>query len=156
MRIERLSADNQRTQGTARRAWYQRYSAKHLREMDRVVGDALAAREDGAPDASIVLGSGACTELPLERLARACDPLTLVDLDAPGMGRARDEAPEKLRPRVRLLAADLTGGVSAALREEMGIQPWRDLRALGGVAILDALAGCLERVTVADPPRSLG
>ena len=156
MRIERLSADNQRTQGAERRAWYQRYSARHLREVERAVGDALAAREDSAPGAGVVLGAGACTELPLERLARACEPLTLVDLDAPGMGRARDEAPEKLRPRVRLLAADLTGGVSAALREEMGIQPWRDLRALGGMAILDALAGCLERVTVADPPEIAG
>jgi hypothetical protein len=156
VRIERLSADNQRTQGAARRAWYQRYSAKHLREMERAVVDALAAREDGAPATGVVLGAGACTELPLERLARACDPLTLVDLDAPGMGRARDEMPEKLRPRVRLLAADLTGGVSAALREEMGVQPWRDLRALGGMAILDTLAGCLERVTVPDPPEIAG
>lgn len=156
MRIERLSADNRRTQGAARRAWYQRYSTKHLREMERVVEDALAAREDGAPSAGIVLGAGACTELPLERLAQANDPLTLADLDAPGMGRAREELPEKLRARVRLLAADLTGGVSAALRKEMGIQPWRDLRALGGMAILDALAGCLERVTVANPPEIAG
>lgn len=156
MRIERLSADNQRTQGPDRRAWYQRYSAKHLREMERAVGDTLAAREDSAPRSGVILGAGACTELPLERLARACDPLTLVDLDAPGMGRARDTLPEKLRSRVRLLAADLTGGLSAALREEMGVQPWRDLRALGGMAILDALAGCLERVTVADPPEIAG
>ena len=156
MRIERLSVDNQRTQGATRRAWYQRYSAKHLREMERAVADALAAREDGAPGAGVVLGAGAGTELPLERLARACDPLTLVDLDAPGMGRARDELPEKLRPRVRLLAADLTGGVSAALREEMGVQPWRDLRALGGMALLDAVADCLERVTVPDPPEIAG
>jgi hypothetical protein len=156
MRIERLSLDNQRTQGAERRAWYQRYSAKHLREMERAVADALAEREEGAPMAGTVLGAGACTELPLERLARACDPLTLVDLDAPGMGQARDELLEKLRPRVRLLAADLTGGVSAALREEMGIQPWRDLRALSGMALLEALAGCLERVTVLDPPEIAG
>ncbi len=156
MRIERLSADNQRTQGAERRAWYQRFSAKHLREMERAVVDALAARESGALATGVVLGAGACTELPMERLTRACEPLTLVDLDSPGMGRARDELPEKLRPRVRLLAADLTGGVSAALREEMSIQPWRDLRTLGGMAILDALAGCLERVKVADPPEIAG
>ncbi len=156
MRIERLSVDNQRTQGPARRAWYQRYSAKHLREMERAARDALAAREDGAPQAGVILGAGACTELPLERLARACDPQTLVDLDAPGMGRALEELPDRLRARVRLLAADLTGGVSAALREEMGVQPWRDLRALGGMALLDALADCLERVTVPDPPEIAG
>jgi hypothetical protein len=124
--------------------------------MERAVADALAARADGAAGAGVVLGAGASTELPLERLARACDSLTLADLDAPGMGRARDELPQALRPRVRLLAADLTGGVSAALREELGIQPWRDLRGLGGTAILDGLADCLERVTVADPPKIAG
>jgi hypothetical protein len=156
VRIERLSADNRRTQGPERRAWYQRYSAKHLREMERAVVDTLAARKKSAPAAGVVLGAGACTELPLEKLARACDPLTLADLDAPGMGQARDELPERLRPRVRLLAADLTGGVSAALREEMGIQPWRDLRALGGVALLDALAGCLERAKIPNPPDIAG
>jgi hypothetical protein len=156
MRIERLSVDNQRTQGAARRAWYERYSAKHLREMERAVRDALAAREEGSPSAGVILGAGACTELPLERLTRACEPLTLVDLDAPAMGRARDEAPERLRARLRLQAADLTGGVSAALREEIGFQPWRDLRSIGETPILDALASCLERVEVADPPDIAG
>lgn len=156
MRIERLSADNRRTQGAERRAWYERYSAKSLRETERAVEAALAARQDGAPPAGVILGAGGCTELPLERLARACEPLTLVDLDAPGMGRAREGLLEKLQPRVRLLAADLTGGVSAALREAMGIQPWRDLRALGGMALLDALADCLERVEVPDPPEIAG
>ena len=156
MRIERLSADNRRTQGPKRRAWYERYSAKHLRAMERAVEDTLAARADGAPSAGVVLGAGACTELPLERLARACEPLTLVDLDAPGMGQARDALPTPLRQQVRLKAADLTGGVSAALREVMGVQPWRDLRALGGLALLDALADCLERVEVSDPPETAG
>ena len=156
MRIERLAADNRRRQGAERRAWYERYSAKHLRETERSVETALAAREDGAPLAGVILGAGACTELPLERLARVCEPLTLVDLDAPGMGRARETLPEKLRPRVNLLAADLTGGVSAALREAMGLQPWRDLRALGGMALLDALADCLERVEIPDPPEIAG
>lgn len=156
MRIERLAADNRRTQGAERRAWYERYSAKHLREIERSVETALAAREDGAPLAGVILGAGACTELPLQRLARVCEPLTLVDLDAPGMGRARETLPEKLRPRVNLLAADLTGGVSAALREAMGLQPWRDLRALGGMALLDALADCLERVEIPDPPEIAG
>jgi hypothetical protein len=156
VRIERLSADNRRTQGAERRAWYERYSAKHLRAMERAVADTLAARPHRAPPAGVVLGAGACTELPLERLARACQPLTLVDLDAPGMGQAREALPEPLRERVRLLATDLTGGVSAALRELMGVQPWRDLRALGGLALLDALADCLERVEVPDPPEIAG
>lgn len=156
MRIERLSADNRRTQGAERRAWYERYSAKHLRAMERAVADTQAARGEGAPPTGVVLGAGACTELPLERLARACQPLTLVDLDAPGMGQAREALPAALRGQVQLVAADLTGGISAALRDLMGVQPWRDLRALGGMALLDALADCLERVEVADPPEIAG
>lgn len=156
MRIEHLSADNQRTQGAARRSWYERYSAKHLREIERVTREALLARAPHTSKAGVILGAGACTELPLDRLARLCESVTLVDLDAPGMGRARDELPEASRARARLLAADLTGGVSAALREETSIQPWRDLRALGGTALLDTIAGCLERVAVPDPPEIAG
>ncbi|HEX9037652.1 MAG TPA: hypothetical protein VF808_11755 [Ktedonobacterales bacterium] len=156
MRIERLSADNRRTQGAERRAWYERYSAKHLREMERAVDAALAARASNTPDAAAILGAGACTELPLERLARACDPLTLVDLDAPGMGLARDSVPERLRAHIEIIAADLTGGASAALRAEISIQPWRDLRSLGGKALLDALADCLERAEVPELPDIVG
>jgi hypothetical protein len=156
MRIEHLSADNQRTQGMARRAWYERYSAKHLREIERATRETLSARAPNASKAAVMLGAGACTELPLYRLARLCESVTLVDLDAPGMENAQAELPIAERTRVRLLAADLTGGVSAALREEAAIQPWRDLRALGGLALLDALAACIERVEVPDPPEIVG
>lgn len=155
MRIERLSADNLRTQGPARRNWYRQYSAKHLREVERALTAALDARAPETPDSAVVLGAGACTELPLDQLARACSPVTLVDIDGLGMGRARDELPEKLRGRVRILGADLTGGVSAALQDDLQRQPWPDLRALGsrrGAAVLDALAGCLDRTLVAEPP----
>jgi hypothetical protein len=155
VRIERLSEDNQRTQGAERRNWYRKYSAKHLRQIEQALLAALDARGAATPDSAVVLGAGACTELPLDQLARACSPITLMDLDRAGMLRARDELPEKLRSRVRLVTADLTGGVSGALQDELRGQPWPDLRALGGgrgASILSAVAGCLERVPVAQPP----
>lgn len=155
MRIERLSVDNQRTQGAERRNWYRKYSAKHLKQIEQTLLAALDARGAAVPDSAVVLGAGACTELPLDQLARACSPVTLVDLDTAGMLRARDELPEKLRPRVRPVSADLTGGVSAALQDELRAQPWPDLRALGGgrgSSILAAVADCLERTPVAQPP----
>ena len=155
MRIERLSVDNLRTQGAERRNWYRKYSAKHLKQIEQALLAALDARGAAAPDTAVALGAGACTELPLEQLARACSPVTLVDLDTEGMLLARAELPEKLRPRVRTISADLTGGVSGALQDELRAQPWPDLRALGGrrgASILSAVAGCLERVAVPQPP----
>jgi hypothetical protein len=155
VRIERLSVDNQRTQGAERRNWYRKYSAKHLKQIEQATLTALDARGPAAPDSAVALGAGACTELPLEQLARACSPLTLVDLDTEGMLRARAELPEKLRAHVRTVSVDLTGGVSGALQDELRGQPWPDLRALGGgrgASILSAVAGCLERVPVAQPP----
>lgn len=155
MRIERLSVDNQRTQGAERRNWYRKYSAKHLKQIEQASLASLDARGPATPDSAVILGAGACTELPLDQLARACSPLTLVDIDTAGMLRARDELPEKLRPHLRITSADLTGGVSAALQTELRAQPWPDLRALGGGrggGILSAVADSLERVAVAQPP----
>jgi hypothetical protein len=154
VRINRVAADNIRTQGPQRRDWYRRHSPLHLRAVAHLVEDVLAVRGAGAPGAAVVLGAGACTELPLERLARACTSVLLVDVDVPGMVRAREELPPALRPRVNLVAADLTGGVSAALDAELRAQPWADLVHLGGpsgTAPLDAAAACLERCPVPDP-----
>jgi hypothetical protein len=160
MRIERLARENARTQGPERRAWYRRHSPEHLRALEALVAAALVARKPSAPSTAAVLGAGACTELPLERIARACERVTLVDLDAAGMGHARDEElSPALRPRMELLAADLTGGVSAALSARLRAQPWADLAALGGPqgsAPLDAAADCLERCPIADPPQIAG
>lgn len=155
MRIERLSVDNQRTQGAERRNWYRKYSAKHLKQIEQALLAALDARAATTPDSAVVLGAGACTELPLDRLARACLPVTLVDLDTMGMLRARDELPETLRGHIRTLSADLTGGVSVALQDALHAQPWPDLRTLSGgrgSSILNAVADCLERTPVAQPP----
>jgi hypothetical protein len=152
MRIARLAEENPRTQGPERRAWYRRNSPTHLRAIATLVEEALAARAAGGPSRAVVLGAGACTEAPLERLARAFEQTLLVDVDVPGMARARDELPASLRSRVDLLQADITGGVSDALASDLRAQPWRDLALLGPSAALDAAASCLERCPVPDPP----
>ncbi|WIG57794.1 MAG: hypothetical protein OJF49_000539 [Ktedonobacterales bacterium] len=155
MRIERLAQENSRTQGPRRRDWYRRHSPEHLRASAALVAAALAARAPDESRAAIVLGAGACTEVPLEQLARASDALTLVDVDATGMSRARDELPQQLRARIQLVAADLTGGVSVALSEVLRAQPWHDLALLSGAtgaAALDAAASCLECCPIPNPP----
>ena len=156
MRIARLPQENPRTQGPARRQWYQRHSPAHLRDVAASVESALTSREPAAPGAAVVLGAGACTEVPLRRLAQTCDSVLLVDVDIAGMAQARDELPARLRSHVNLLGADLSGGVSAALAAELRAQPWADLVALSGAsgaAPLDAAAACLDRCSIADPPR---
>lgn len=152
MRIARLAEENPRTQGPERRAWYRSHSPTHLRAVAALVEEALGARAAGGPSQAVVLGAGACTEAPLERLARAFEQTLLVDVDVPGMARARDELPASLRSRVDLLQADITGGVSDALASDLRAQPWRDLALLGQSAALDAAASCLERCHVPNPP----
>lgn len=155
MRISRLTQENTRTQGPQRRWWYRRHSPAHLRSIESLVAAVLAARALTASCTAVVLGAGACTEVPLATLARACSSVLLVDVDVAGMTRARDELPRDLRSRVDLFQADLTGGVSAALAKELAAQPWADLTALSGpsgLAPLDAAAACLERCPIPNPP----
>jgi hypothetical protein len=156
MRLARLPQENARMQGAERRRWLRRHSPAHLEAVERLVLRTLRARGPQNPARTVVLGAGACTELPLARLAAASDEVLLVDVDIPGMLHARDELPADRRGRVNVVQADLTGGVSASLAAELARQPWADLAALGGHvgnAPLDAVAGCLERCPVADPPR---
>lgn len=155
MRIARLAQDNLRTQGPERRQEYRRNSPAHLRAVESLVEETLTAGGSGSPRSAVILGAGACTEVPLAAIARACSRVMLVDVDAAGMARARDELPERLRGRVDLLQADVTGDVSAALAAALAGQPWIDLVALGGasgLAPLDAAAACIERCHVPDPP----
>src|SRR5690349_20461943 len=119
MRIARLAEENPRTQGPERRAWYRHHSPAHLQAVSALVEEALAALAAGGPSRAVVLGAGACTEAPLERIARSFEHVLLVDVDVPGMARARDELSASLRNRVDLLQADITGGVSDALAEEL-------------------------------------
>ncbi|HEX6123707.1 MAG TPA: hypothetical protein VFY89_11130, partial [Ktedonobacterales bacterium] len=152
MRLARLPAENPRTQGPERRAWYRRHAPEHLRQVEALCAEGLRARASTAPARAVLLGAGACTELPLESLARALEAVQLVDVDVPGIARARDGLAAALRARVDLLQADLTDGVSASLAAALRAQPWDDLRALGSGAALDAAATCLERCPVPDPP----
>lgn len=156
MRIERLADENPRMQGAARRAWYREHSPEHLRAVARLVDDGLAARGKETPDVAVVLGAGACTEVPLERLARACSRVVLVDLDARGVDRARQELPPAVRGRVELVVADITGGVSASLAAALRAQPWADLATLSEASVLGAAASCLEAVAVPTPPTIAG
>lgn len=123
--------------------------------VEALVRRGLAARAPDTSSSAVVLGAGACTEVPLRYLAGACETVLLVDVDVPGMARARDELPVDARGHVNLLQADLTGGVSAALAAALRAEPWTDLVALGGragTAPLDAAAQCLDRSIVPDPP----
>ena len=152
MRIERLPQENARTQGASRRLWYRQRNPEHLRAVAELLDATLALRSADAPGAAVVLGAGACTEIPLDCLARAGRRVTLIDLDVPGMERARQELPPALRERVELLSADVSGGVSRELAERLREQPWKDLAALSERAVLDAAASCIERCPVPDPP----
>jgi hypothetical protein len=156
MRIERLPQENLRTQGSARREWYRRHNPTHVASCATLLDGALATRGNYPYlHAAVLLGAGACTELPLERLTRACTPVVLVDVDTPAMTAARNELPAKLRERVTVVTADITGGVSVHLAAELQAQPWADLARFGGPgshAALDAAASCLEHCPIADPP----
>jgi hypothetical protein len=159
MRIARLAADNRRTQGPERRTWYRRHSPEHLHAVSALVEDALRLDGPASTRWTIVLGAGACTEIPLERLARASAHVLLVDLDVAGMAQALDELPATVRDRVDLLQADLTGGVSEALAAELRAAPFADLNLLDqgrGMAPVEAAAGCLERCAVPNPPMPAG
>ena len=130
MRITRLTVDNRRTQGAERRTWYRRHSPEHLNAVSALVENALRLDGLASTRQTVVLGAGACTEIPLERLARASAHVSLVDLDVAGMAQARDELPATVRDRVDLLQADLTDGVSEALAAELRATPFADLNML--------------------------
>lgn len=99
------------------------------------------------------MGAGACTEVPLAELARAADEVVLVDLDASSMQQGRAElSSAALRKRVRLLEADISGGVSTNLHALLDKQPWGTLMTGGASAVFDAAAECLEQCVVPDPP----
>jgi len=122
---------------------------------------ALTLRPPATSPGIVVLGAGACTEIPIAELARAAsdDELVLVDLDRAAMEQGRNEiASPALRRNVRLIEADITGGVSANLNSLMERRPWHILVEQGARAVFDAMAECLEQCIVPDPPEiaSLG
>src|SRR6266852_2118448 len=115
--------------------------------------EALQIRQPSASHSTLVLGAGACTEVPLAELARNSDEVLLADLDLASMQQARDElSSPALRKRVRLLSRDICGGVSANLNRLIGQQPWSRLVSQDAQAVYDAAARCLEQCPVPDPP----
>jgi hypothetical protein len=153
VRVESLAYSNTQTQGSQRRTWLRQHSPQHLEECHLLILRALRSRSASASSGSILLGAGACTEIPLAEIARASDEVVLADLDLPSMRRARDElVSPSLQKRVRLLASDLTGSVSANLQRLIEKQAWSRLVPQGATAIFDAAASCLEECEVPDPP----
>ena len=153
MRVDTLAYNNGQTQGAQRREWLRQYSPQHLERCSTLIRHGLQARSRGASAGVVILGAGACTEVPLAELARAADEVVLVDLDASSMQQGRAElSSAALRKRVRLLEADISGGVSTNLHTLLDKIPWDALITRGGSAVFDAAADCLEQCEVPDPP----
>jgi hypothetical protein len=159
MRIDTLSHNNTQTQGARRRAWIQQHAPQHLRSSEETILDALHLRPVSTAQNALILGAGACTEVPLNELARRSDEVILADLDLGAMRLARGElSSSSLQRRVRLLQCDITSesgdnasGVSMQLAKLVNKQPWVQLASQGANALFDAATFCLEQCTVPQP-----
>jgi len=157
VRIDTLTYNNIQTQGAQRRAWLRQHSPQHLQHCAALMLHALQKRQQSASRSTLALGAGACTEVPLAELARDSDEVVLADLDLASMRQGRDElSSPALRKRVRLLACDISGGVSASLNRLIEQQPWDKLGPRGTQVIFDTAARCLEQCPVPDPPEIEG
>lgn len=157
MRIETLGANNAQTQGARRREILSRQSPQHLENATILLRAALRQRPYSASRSALVLGAGACTEVPLAALVHHSDEVVLADLDRQAMQQARAElATPTLRKSVSLLVEDLSGGISTSLKHLLARQPWPALVEQGPRAIFDAAASCLDACPVPDPPEIAG
>ncbi len=157
MRIDTLTYNNVQTQGPKRRAWLREHSPQHLQQCAMLMLHALQKRPVSTSHSTLVLGAGACTEVPLTGLARDSDEVVLADLDLASMRQGRDELTSAaLRKRVRLLECDISGGVSASLNRLVEQQPWGKLVPQGAQAVFDAASRCLEQCPIPDPPEIEG
>jgi hypothetical protein len=153
LKIDTLSFNNAQTQGVRRREWLLQHSPQHLEHCTALIERALRLRPAATSRSTVVLGAGACTEVPLSALCRASDEVVLADLDLAAMQRGCEVLTfPSQRRQMKLVQADLTGGVSAQLARLMKLQPWQDLAEQGAQAIFDAAAQCLEQCPVPDPP----
>ncbi|GCE27921.1 hypothetical protein KDA_34050 [Dictyobacter alpinus] len=153
MRIDTLSSYNSQMQGKERREWFRQQAPQHLKNCATFVSRGLMQRSVGTSRSSLILGAGACTEVPLSDVGRSSEEVVLADLDLNAMQRGRDELlAASLRKRIRLVQCDITGGVSTNLTRLLRRQDWTALAAAGGQAFFDAAAQCLEQCPVPDPP----
>jgi hypothetical protein len=153
MHIDSLPQTNYQIQGPVRRVWLEEHAPQHLRHCHELVTRALALRDPATSRSSLVLGAGACTEVPLTELCRASEEVVLADFDLAAMQRGRGElASPALQRRVRFVQCDLTGGVSSDLRRELARHDWRHLAEQGAQSIFDTAADCLDRCQIPDPP----
>ena len=154
MRIDTLTYHNVETQGVHRRKWLREHSPQHLQSCAALIHSALEKRPSSVSRGTVVLGAGACTEVPLGELGRNSDEVVLADLDLNAMRQAWEELPAAaLRRRARLVECDLTGGVSLNLHRLLARQPWGALVTQGARAIFDAAATCLQECLIPDPPQ---
>jgi len=157
VRIDTLTYNNVQTQGPKRRAWLREHNPQHLQQCAMLMLHALQKRPVSISHSTLVLGAGACTEVPLTGLARDSDEVVLADLDLASMRQGRDELTSvALRKRVRLLECDISGGVSASLKRLVEQQPWDKLVPQGAQAVFDAASRCLEQCPIPDPPEIEG
>jgi hypothetical protein len=153
MRIDTLLQNNMQAQGSQRREWLRQYSPQHLQQCTALTTRALQLRAPAASRSTLILGAGACTEVPLTDLARASEEVVLADLDLAAMQRGRDELTSStLRKRIRFVQCDITGGVSSNLASLIKRQDWQKLVSQESQAVFDNLALCLEQCQVPDPP----
>lgn len=154
MRIDSLIVNNAQTQGARRRETLSRQSPQHLENATGLMLQAVRERPYSVSRSTLVLGAGACTEVPLAALVHHSDEVVLADLDLASMQQARDElATPAMRKNVTLCAEDLSGGVSANLERLLTRQPWKILAGQGARALFDAAATCLDACVIPDPPR---
>ena len=157
MRITTLSVNNAQTQGPRRREIISRQSPQHLENATGLMLQALRLRPASVSRGTLVLGAGACTEVPLAALVHNSDEVVLADLDGISLEQARAElSSPAMRRTVRLVTDDLSGGISASLDRLLARLPWAALRKQGSRALFDAAASCLEACPVSDPPEFAG
>lgn len=157
MRLDSLHVNNVQTQGAHRRALISRLSPQHLQNATDLMLKALRQRPYSTSHSTLVLGAGACTEVPLAALVHHSDEVVLADLDTFSMQQACAElSTPALRSTVRLVDGDISGGVSASLDRLLARQPWTALTREGARALFDAAAACLDACRVPDPPQVAG
>ncbi len=157
MRLDTLTYNNIQTQGMQRRAWLGQHSPHHLHQCNALMLRALQQRQLSASNSTLVLGAGACTEVPLYELVRDSDEVVLADYDLASMRQGRDELTSPaLRKKVRLLRCDISGGVSADLNRLIGQQRWDKLVSQGAQVVFATAADLLEQCPVPDLPEIEG